>query len=50
MTWMHWVLFVVLSLFALGLAFDKSQKTNTRFVSFVIFVGMILLLVLGQRN
>ncbi len=48
MTWMHWVLFSIMSVFALGLAADGNGKTSTRLVSFVLLVGMILLLILGQ--
>lgn len=50
MTWMHWIVFAFLSILAIGMAADGNGKTSTRLVSFVLLVGMILLLVLGQRN
>lgn len=49
MTWMHWVLFSIMSVFALGLALDKkSGSLRGRLGAFVVFVVLILLLVLGQ--
>lgn len=48
MTWTHWVLFVILSLLAVAMTTDKNAKTSTRLTGFVLFVGMVLLLVLGQ--
>lgn len=49
MTWMHWVLFGILSAFALGMALDRKAGTvRGRLAAFVIFVVFILLLVLGQ--
>lgn len=48
MTWMHWILFSLLSLLAVGVAFDRATKPRTRFATFVILVGLVLLLILGQ--
>ena len=49
MTWMHWVLFSIMSALALGLALDKkSGSLRGRFGAFVVMVVFILLLVLGQ--
>lgn len=50
MTWMHWIVFAFLCVLALGMATDKKTKTSTRLASFALLVGMILLLILGQRN
>lgn len=50
MSWMHWIVFAFLSVLALGMATDKKTKTSTRLASFVLIVGLILLLVLGQRQ
>lgn len=50
MTWMHWMVFIFLAVLAVGMATDRNGKTSTRLVSFVLLVGVILLLVLGQRN
>ena len=45
---MHWVLFAVLALMAVTTAFSPGIKPRTRFATFVVEVGLILLLVLGQ--
>lgn len=50
MTWMHWIVFAFLCVLALGTATDKKTKTSTRFASFVLMVGLILLLLAGQRK
>lgn len=50
MSWMHWIVFAFLSVLAIGMATDKKTKTSTRLASFVLIVGLILLLVLGQRQ
>jgi len=49
MTWMHWTLFTVLAVLALGMALDRKAGTvRGRLAAFSIFVGFIVLLVLGQ--
>jgi hypothetical protein len=48
MTWMHWLLFAVLSVLALGVAFDRRSTTATRLSTFALLIGLVLLLVLGQ--
>src|SRR3546814_3834024 len=48
MTWMHWILFGLLSLFAISVATAPNTKTKTRLAAFVFVVGLVLLLVLGQ--
>lgn len=47
-TWMHWMLFCFLSLLAVGMATDKKTRTRTRLTGFILLVGMILFLILGQ--
>lgn len=48
MTWVHWVLFAVLSVLALGVSLDNGGSAKARLSAFVALVGMILLLILGQ--
>lgn len=48
MTWMHWLLFGVLSALALGVSIDRNSKTATKLSTFVLLVVLVLLLVLGQ--
>lgn len=48
MTWQHWIVFAFLAVLALGMATDKKTKTSTRLTSFILIVGLILLLLLGQ--
>ena len=48
MTWMHWVLFGLLALFAVAVAFEKKTAARTRLVTFSMLVGMIVMLILGQ--
>jgi len=47
---MHWIVFAFLAVLALGMAADRKTKISTRLTAFVLLVGMLLLLVLGQRN
>lgn len=48
MTWMHWIVLLVLAALALGMAAASNNKANARMFFFSLFAGMILLLVLGQ--
>lgn len=48
MTWIHWILFTLLCLLTIGVALDRAAKVGMRLFTFVLFVGMILLLILGQ--